>query len=459
MGRLSGSRSLSVWMWTVGAIAAGAACGFLTVRGISLIAALCLGAAAIALVMATFWRIEIGLIALLFTLPLDTFGRLIEKPVTVTVYHVVLLICMGAWARSIVTKRGGLHLGWMDVAIAAFVGAGLWSLPASLAPSTTAVSTLRLVFLWAFAALYANNITDERGLRRVIVWFVGIGVGLSAVGIAQYFVPNLGVGWIRDVLRAGGAISFSRVGAFFYDPNYFAGLLSAVTTVSLAMLAHAHVRREALLWGGAAAVSGFTLVLTFSRGGWVAAAAGIVVVVLTAPRRRRAWLLGGLVTIAVVLSLASPGLVTSRVQSITNVETDVSVATRYYMAISMGQMIAARPVSGTGLGAFDHLYPYYRHPGTSLAIVKPHQVPLGFIAETGIAGALAELTLVVALAMLYVRRRPNGFGALEAAALVGTVAMLVGTLFEYYLYFEYVWLFIGLSAAATRLGRSDKEAA
>lgn len=405
----------------------------------------------------SFHRLEFGVIALLFTLPLDTFGRLIETPVTVTVFHVVLLICLAAWASRIATERGQLRFSWIDVAAFAFVAAGLWSLPASLAPSTTVVSVVRLLFLWAFTSLYANAIRDARSLHRVLGWLVGTGVVLGLIGIGQYFVPDFGVGLIRDVLRAGGAVSFSRVGAFFSDPNYLAGLLSAIVGVSLALLVHARERRAALLWGVAAAVTGLALVLTFSRGGWVGAASGILVVVLTAPRRRRAWLVGALVVAAVAVTVLAPDLVVSRVQSIANVDTDVSVATRYYMNVSMGEMIADRPVAGAGLGAFDKAYPAYRRPGTSFDIVKPHQVPLAFVAETGIAGVLAELTLLGALLALYWRRRPHGWGALESAVLVGTVTLLVGTLFEYYLYFEYVWLFFGLSVVVARLARTEKE--
>ena len=454
---ISPAPSAPAWVWVAGAVALGAAVGLLVGRGTLAPLTVALAVGLIALAALSFRRLEFGLIALLFTLPLDTYGRLIETPVTVTVFHVVLLICLAAWVRKIVTEPGWVRFSWLDAAAAALVGAGLWSLPHSLAPSTTLVSVIRLAFLWAFAALYASGIRDSRTLRRVLGWLVGTGVLLSLMGIAQFYLPDLGIGWIRDVLRAGGAVSFSRIGAFFYDPNYLAGLLSAIVAVSLSLLVHAHRRRAALLWGGAAALTGLVLVLTYSRGGWVGAAAGILVAVVTAPSRRRAWLVSGLVVVAIAIAIAAPDLIVSRVQSITNVETDVSVATRYYMNVSMGEMIADRPVFGTGLGAFDQTYPYFRRPGTSLDIIKPHQVPLAFIAETGIAGVLAELTLLGGLVALYWRRRPDGWGALEAAVLVGTVTLLVGTLFEYYLYFEYVWLFLGLSVVATRLARTQKE--
>ncbi len=440
-----------------GAALLGLAIGAMVARGALGWETVALLSAGLAVAALTFRRLEFGLVALLFTLPLDTFGRLITTPVTVTAFHVVLLICLAAWARKLVVDRSWPRLGWMDVAAAALVGAGLWSLPFSLAPGATALSLLRVVFLWSFALLYANGIRDAAGLRRLLVWLVAIGAALSLVGLAQFFLPGFDVGWVRQIKAAFNVVTFSRVGAFFYDPNYFAGVLAAIVAVSLVMLVHARRPREALLWGGAAALTGYTLVLTYSRGGWVCAVAGVLTALWTAPRGRRAWLVSGTLAVALATAVLAPGVIGSRVASITNVDTDVSIATRYYMNASALDMIAARPVFGTGLGAFDKAYPGFRRPGTSYGIVKPHQLPVALVAETGVAGLLAEVLFAGVLVGLYGRRRPDGWGALGAAVLAGTVTLLVGTLFEYYLFFEYLWLFLGLSVVVTRLARSPKE--
>jgi putative inorganic carbon (hco3(-)) transporter len=440
--------------WVAVALLCGLLVGWMVSRGSASVADVVLVAAGAVVALLTFRRLEFGLLLMLFVLPLDSYGRIISQPVAITAFHVVLLICLLAWSRKLLTGRAHLHFSWVDAGVLAFIGAGLWSLPTSLAPSATAVAVFRIGFLWLLALLYANGVENEAQLRRLLVALAVTGVLLSAVGLAQYFVPGFDLGSIRDVLRAGGAVSFSRVGAFFFDPNYFAGLLSALTPMCLAFLVHARSRRAAVAWGLAAAATGLTLILTFSRGGWVGGAVGLVVVVVTAPRRRRAWMAGALVAIALVAAVSAPATIVSRFTSISNVETDVSVATRYYMTASMQDMIAARPVFGTGLGAFDKAYPSFRRPGTSFDIVKPHQIPLAFIAETGVAGAIAEIILVGGLIAIYWRKRPEGWDVLEAAVLVGVVTLLVGTLFEYYLYFEYLWLFLGLSPVVMRIVRA-----
>jgi O-antigen ligase len=121
-------------------------------------------------------------------------------------------------------------------------------------------------------------------------------------------------------------------------------------------------------------------------------------------------------------------------------------------------MIRDMPVFGTGLGAFDQAYPLYRRPGTLVKITKPHQLPLGLWAEMGLGGLLAELALAGAIAVTFVRRRPDGWTDLEALAAAGVAALLTQTLFQYYLYFEYPWLYLALSVVAVRLARTGERA-
>jgi len=446
--------SLPAWAWVVPAVLLGAGIGVLSSRGAVAWPALAALAVGLWLAIKSFDRLEFGLVALLFAMPLDRYGQLIETPITLTVFQVVLLVCLAAWARDLWARKEGPRFSWIDAGIALMVLAGLWSLPFSLARSTTLVSVARLTFLWALALLYANGIRDTAGLRRVINALAVSGVVLGALGLAQYFVPGFDLGSVRDILRAGGAVAFSRVGAFFHDPNFLAAVLSAIAAMALSFLSHAGTGKMALAWGAVLAVTGAALLVTFSRGGWLGGAAGLLVAVLTAPKTRRAWLLGAMVAAVLAAAVMAPDAVVSRGGSPANGDTDVSVGTRDYMNVSMVRMIADRPVTGTGLGAFDRAYPDYRMPGTSLDIVKPHQVPLTFVVETGLLGAFAQLVLAGGLIALYWRRRPDGWDATEAAVLSGTIALMAGSLFENYLYFEYVWLFFGLSVVATRLART-----
>jgi O-antigen ligase len=117
-------------------------------------------------------------------------------------------------------------------------------------------------------------------------------------------------------------------------------------------------------------------------------------------------------------------------------------------------MIADRPLTGVGLKAFDVAYPPYVLPGAEQSISHPHQVPLPFVAETGIAGAVALVAAVIAGVAAMIAARRSG-AAVGGAVTAGVLALGVGSLFQFFLYYEVAWLFAGLLAAAARLGSGD----
>jgi hypothetical protein len=94
--------------------------------------------------------------------------------------------------------------------------------------------------------------------------------------------------------------------------------------------------------------------------------------------------------------------------------------------------ISARPVQGWGAGSFGVTHLLYRRD--TLSVQQPHSVPLQFLAETGIVGALLALgclTLLLTTAARAVRRaggriRPAAVGLLAAA-----VAYAVHSLYDW----------------------------
>jgi len=186
----------------------------------------------------------------------------------------------------------------------------------------------------------------------------------------------------------------------------------------------------------------------------VGALVGGVVVALTAPKGRRSRIIGaGLIALLLVMMLA-PGQVLDRASSIFDVERDVSNITRYGMAVSTIQMIEDDWVGGTGLVAFEQVYPDYRQPGTALSVKRPHQLPIAFWAEMGVLGLAAEILLIGALVALFWPRRGRPWTVFEAASLAGLMTLLSETFFQYYMYFEYLWLFVALCVVSSRLART-----
>lgn len=443
--------------WAAAAVVLGAGAGLLVVTlglaGIGyLLAVLGLLAWGYAVVRSPIAALAVAIAALAF----DVTGRIIQEPMPFTIYQVALIIALVSYGLAVMFRRTPMPKpSFVDVGMFMLVLAGAWSLPFSAAPSATVIGTIRLLFVWAFVLLIENVPQSRRDLRMLLGVLAMVSAAHALLGVAQAAIPTLGIGNVHvqgpptDLVR--------RPSGFFDDPNYYAGMLSAGFVAAGALTTYARRWRTAILWGGVALVCGAGILVTFSRTAWVAVAVSLVVLAITAPPYLRRWLIGAGVACVIALVLYAPGQIIDRLTSSADVDGDRSVATRVYMAESMAEMIRENPVWGTGLAAFERVYPYYRKTGADRTIARPHQVPMGVIAETGIAGLLALVVLVIALGWTYLAPGRRRLWIGESAALAGLASMSVQSLLQYYLYFEYLWLFVGLSVVAVRLGRTQEE--
>lgn len=441
------------FLWLAGTVVAGIVAGYAVSRGTTPAVGL-LGIVAAGLI---FWRYEIGTVLMVVTLPLDMYGRVLSAgSVTITAFHVMLGLTLVSWAVGLAWRADAkVRFSVVDIGMAVLVLAAVWSLPFSLDRRDTVVAIVRLAFLWAFVLLYANAMSDRRVLGWVAGALMATGAVSSAFALAQYFVPGFDYGNVISVRQDGVVIR--RVGALFDDPNYFAGFASLAFVVALGYLLHARRMRFVAPLAACGALCGGAVIATFSRTGWVGVAVGAVVLVLTAPPKRRVWLivLGGVIVAAVIA--ARPDMIIDRIASIGDVGGDNSIGTRFYMLGSSVEMIRDYWTFGTGLSAYDVAFPAYRAAGTLSGVIRPHQLPLALWAEMGMAGIIAEIVLVWALAKTFVRRRVRAWTVAESFAAAGLVSLLVQSLFQYYLYFDYLWLFMAFAVAANRLAAQDEE--
>lgn len=439
--------------WLMAAIALGVVAGLVAARDLQTL--LIVALAGVAFVTVVLRRMNIGLFALLLTLPLDVYGRVISGPIPLTAFQIVLATTLVAWSfRVLSDARRWLHLSAMDIGVLALVLAAFISVTFSAAPGDTAFAAVRVVFLWLFMLLVENSIKQEIHLAWYYYALIATAVFFGLFGFAQQYVPGFDFGNTHQNLAADGSVNLSRAAGLFEDPNMFAGYLSACFAAAFAFAVHSDSRKRMLIFLGATGVIGVGLLVTFSRTGWVGALVGGVVVALTAPRGRRRKIIGAALALMVAVALIAPGQVVERATSIFDVERDLSNITRYGMYVSTVQMIADDWVGGTGLAAFEQVYPKYRQPGTILSVRRPHQLPIALWAEMGVWGLAAELLLFGALVLLFWPRWGRPWTVFEAASLAGLLTLLSETFFQYYLYFEYLWLFVALCVVSSRLART-----
>jgi O-antigen ligase len=162
---------------------------------------------------------------------------------------------------------------------------------------------------------------------------------------------------------------------------------------------------------------------------------------------------------AVAVFAIQPAMLLERVGSIVGIDQDTSISTRWYMFSSAWRMIQDHWAMGVGLGAFAEAYPPYREFGTFLSVLKPHQLPVAMWAEMGIAGLIAEVGLTLSFARLAFRGWKTGLSVESRFALVGLVTLIVQTFFQYFLFFEYLWLLLAMAVVAVRRDIERKEEA
>lgn len=202
----------------------------------------------------------------------------------------------------------------------------------------------------------------------VVLMGVVIAVMAMARVIPAMGDPGLGFYDLKDVVQLP-----------LGNHNYVAAILVAALAVVL-------VRPLGRTWWSlAAAVIGLGLVVTLSRGGWLAA--GVVLVVLAATRRDRATVMtvGGLGVVALVLLGAvvlAGGGDTGRLAGV------FSPATQARMDLwgASWEAFVANPVLGVGVDRLPEWMTEVREP-----YVHAHNLVLHALAVTGVLGTLVYL--------------------------------------------------------------------
>ncbi|MGW4856916.1 O-antigen ligase family protein [Streptomyces sp. NPDC004288] len=281
-------------------------------------------------------------------------------------------------------------------------------------------------------------IRDRRDFAVVAWGLVAFALLQGAVGVAQY-LTGTGASYQGEDIRAVGTFGATDVMGMATVVAY--GLVVA-TGLALGS-GPGRVRTAATACAGLLLVP---LVLSFSRGAWIATVLALALQLLLAGVRRaaRVALVAGALGVVLVGGLGiGSEMVKERVTSITRVTAapDQSVTDRYTMWAAAGRMWRAEPVTGVGLKGF----PRYRDSNASLALssgsdtagagagfarqplLSPHNMYLLVLSEQGLVGFLALVGSWVALLVGALRRQRRG----ADCALVAT-GLLVWQLIDFF---------------------------
>lgn len=359
------------------------------------------------------------------------------------------------WARAVIeTGAGLLFLAWalwlyfrreeqpivspILPPLAAFLllVSGQWFFRGTASPFDTRIE---LLLLLAYLVLLFLAVQAFRTLEdwRSFVWFgMGLGFLVSVFGILQHMTFNGKLYWFRE-LRYGG-IPFGP----YANRNHFAGFAELILPLALVPLVLGKVRRERLPVVGLFAIIPIgALFLSASRGGMVAFAVQFGVLALLRIRRGtlgKQLLAAGTVLVAAVLMVSwlGVGQILERFSSLQSLE--VTTAKRVSMMRDTWHIFLDHPLTGTGLGTLQVVFPPYESLYDGKIVNHTHNDYLEALAETGLLGGLCcawFLGVLLSESLRRLREPNNSFaGTLQVSGLIACTGLLAHSLVDFNLH-------------------------
>src|SRR6266481_5491367 len=359
------------------------------------------------------------------------------------------------WARAVFeTGAGLLFFAWAlwigftheeqilispllpPLATFSLIVSGQWFFHATASSYATRMELLLLLsdLILLFLAVQAfRTLQDWRGF----IWFgMVFGFLVSIFGILQHLTFNGKLYWFREMHYGG--IPFGP----YVNRNHFAGFVELTLPLALVPLLLGRVRRER--WPVVtlfAVVPIGALFLAVSRGGIVSFGVELAVLALVVIQRRTMGkqLFAGAAVLLLALLMVSwlgVGQLLQRFSSFQSLE--VSAGKRASMRRDTGHIFLDNPVSGTGLGTLQIVYPQYESLYDGKIVNHTHNDYLEALAETGILGGLCcawFLGVLLSESLKRLRQLHNSFaGALQLSGLVACAGFLVHGLVDFNLH-------------------------
>lgn len=315
-------------------------------------------------------------------------------------------------ARAFLRRPGT----WAAVALLAL---GVFSLftVADAAHRGESIRQFRTTILYpvGFFLLAAAALEGRRGraialgtLLLAVDAIVLSGVVISLIGFWQFVGGSgLGVEGVR------------RVRSIFHHPNEVALYLGRIVPVTVAYVLFGPRGRRRPLYLAATALMLGAILLSFSRGGYIAVALAVLVVLVAT--QNRTWIAGYVVTLLVGLVAA---LVSGRERFTSLLSPDSgSEGLRLNIWHSAAQMIRDHPIWGVGLDQFVSQYaPRYVDPAGwyERFTSHPHNLVLDFYVRLGLLGLMWLIFTLPPLlvrgwrAAMYLRNVPDASDAPDA---------------------------------------------
>jgi O-antigen ligase/Tfp pilus assembly protein PilF len=420
--------------------------------------------------------IEIIVIVLVILTPLVFWPYLMRNfnPVKELVFEILSIVGMTFWAfRALSKERIKFISSPLNLPILSFMVICILSVFWSDSPF---ISLIELLLFLAGPILYfvvINNIYHKKQIDNILNAILIIGALLGIYGIFQYQGIDFPF-WGKNVGR-------NQVFGLFGNVNYFAEYLIVPLSIAVALFLVSKNRlKKALLFFGIL-IMGITLILTFTRGSYLAFAFALIFMaflyllsegkgIIRKNKKIILLLLTAVIIVTILFvipnPLNKPDTVVSKIKeriSIAQFTQFNSIARRIAIWKFTIPMIKDRPLLGSGLGIYQYNSLRYQaiffDQGENRSIYpygfasKSHNEYLQFWAEIGVVGLAIFIWLMIAYfnyGIKYLKRESSEQEKGIVIGLMGAVmAVLVDGMFGFPLHLPATIALFWLSLALT----------
>jgi len=411
----------------------------------------------------------LGILFIAFFLPFERIGAYEFSVTTIRLSQVFLIVTTAAWFFNIFIKRKfTFSKNPILIPLILFLTIGLIALPNTLNMGRSLTVFLYIIFTALLAFIVPNLIKTKEQLKKAILVLLLSFILVSAFGLFQFAGDMNGLDPSITGLRqlyTKDVLGFTRVQSTAYEPLYFANYLLIPIAIIFALFLSG---RNIIKSGWLIALLGLglvNLILTVSRGGYLAILVTLLVVGLFYLRR----LLTVRNIIIALVGIVFVGWVVVQALGIggeffTQEKFEEHISNAFYGASfdermetfeSAAQVWGEHPLVGISFGGFG---PYVAEhpdyiPKDGWRIVNNEFIEI--LAENGLIGLFLFLIFVIFLIARSLRAIIVAGDNYSKTIMVALLAAFIGLLVQYQtfstLYIMHVWFLIGLMVAVQNI--------